>query len=125
MLCSIVLMYSNSFGQGPGAFDFSNNVACDVYVTITAYNGSCGNIDCIGGSQGSIGPVLVTGNSTVDVASGYSGGGDVWAVVYVTESMDFTRSADDGVCHNITGTLPNCPGDPAVTWGNCNAASLP
>lgn len=75
---------SDSALAGPGIFNFSNNTACTVNVVVYAYFGGCGGIDTASGIQGNTGSVAVPPHSTVNVASGYSGGGDVWGLVVAT-----------------------------------------
>jgi hypothetical protein len=109
-------------GQSPGVFNFGNYADCDVQVTIYAYDGECGGIDC-DCPVASYGPVTVYVNSTVNVASGYSGGGDVWGKVLV---VYFSSSSSNGssTC-SASGTSISCTGSPSVQWDSCNGAHIP
>jgi hypothetical protein len=118
----LFLTYNVAFAQGPGVFNFNNNTDCDVYVTIYSYTGSCGGISC-GSPIASYGPTLVYANSAVDVASGFSGSGDVWGKVSVNY-LSSTTSAGSSTCTS-SGSI-NCPmGGVSVNWDSCNGATIP
>ena len=121
MLCSIILMCNNSFGQGPGAFYFANNLGCEMKVTIWAYEGECESIQC-DSDVGSIGPITVDANSTLNVASGYSGSGDVWGKVLV-EFNSLYVSNGSGDCQ-LDGSI-YCDGQKYVQWIGCHDAAIP
>ena len=121
VLCSIILICNNSFGQGPGVFNFNNNLSCTVYVTIFAYDGECESVTC-DDDVGSIG-TSVAGHSVVNVASGYSGNGDVWGKVEVQYNTPIT-SVGAGDCSS-TGPIYCSSGSQYVQWDSCNGASIP
>ena len=123
ILYSISLLLAlSSKGQGPGAFNVTNNTNCDITAQAWAYNGSCGSVDCESGVQGTTGQVSVPANSTVNIATGYSGGGDVWAEVETSISgSQVSKDADASCSFPVGGTTCSF----GVSFYSCNVANLP
>ena len=124
MLFSLFLVSNNLFAQGPGSFYFNNNSGCTLIVTIYAYDGACVGPDCIGGIQGDNGGYTVTANAqNVDIAAGYSGGGDMWGDISVTQTGS-TDVSVDGQCMGSSGSNGDCGGN-SVTYTDCSNGYFP
>ena len=120
--CSI----GSIFGQ-PGSFTVSNSTECDISAVAYAYDSGCNSEDCTGSDVGNTGYVTVPANSSVDIASGYSGGGTAWRFIYVTAAGG---NSDDGdpTCFTQGSTSIYCPVSTfyyKVSWINCHNASYP
>ena len=119
VLCSIILMCNNSFGQGPGAFDVANDTDCDIPVTVWSYNGSCTGSGCVAIDY-------VTGtayaNTTTRISNGAGVNGDIWGRV----SMDYGGVKEEaGPCSSGSNDGATCNDDDIkITFDNCVKAFI-
>ena len=107
-----------SLGQ-IGPYSVNNNSDCDIYAQATAFNGDCNSIDCESAS-GTTGWILVTLGNTVNIASSYSGSGDVWGYIEVYPSGSPGSKIHDGHadCFTQSGSICNS----AVVTYECASA---
>lgn len=118
-LLTVVLSFSTSFAQSPGAIDVENNTNCAISVTVFLYSGASCPPACTGTPDTHGGTAAA--NTTTTIHTGTSLNGQ-WGKI----SMDTGNKKEEaGPCVTSSSDGCDCNGaDIKIEMDNCNLAII-